>query len=118
MVSIMASSDSGAIATRDDLLKVEDRFLPLTVAIYAPRPSLDRIIPRMKFVCAFLFSDDGQMQDVLGVDSLEALFNALGEFEKPTARADGGVAPCSESSRTQRPLRFLRAVRLALSSLA
>jgi hypothetical protein len=34
------------------------------------------------------------------------------------ARADGSVAPCSESSWTQRPLRFLRAVRLALDSLA
>jgi len=43
---------------------------------------------------------------------------STGQFEKPTARADGGVAPCSESSRTPCPLRFLRAVRLALDSLA
>jgi len=42
----------------------------------------------------------------------------VGQFAKTTARADGRIAPCSKSSLSQRPLRFLRAVRLALNSLA
>ena len=73
----MANNTSGIIATREYLLSVDDIFLPLTVSVFAPRPSLDRIIPGMNSVCAFLFSNDVETQNVLGVDSLEALFNAL-----------------------------------------